>query len=421
MDSSFIRPTPRVLFFGLPRFATMFVYTSLVTLTLPMVVVEAVGDQSKGKHLGLITAATALLSVVILYIFGRYRDRKIRLNQGLRYPIYGLGLMLPGLFILTAGGKYSLIVFAFIMIIGSRSFCEASHLAVLADRPLSGGRERFTAGIAFWHFLGTGLGAVSFGFLPGIVLIREGGLTSTPAALAAVLVFLSIAGYYVLYVRQQKTEPIPHQRNPEPLRFSLPRNLVYLISARISFMCGILMISTFLLYIVRDLIAARNFQRMTALLYGGSIIGGVLAALPTGQLTKRRGERFVLFLSGAILALTAILFFTVGRFHPAITMLCMVVYGVGFSMSFSAGLSLIIKLIPHPRMSGRMMAVITASTFISQFMASLSGAAVLDPLNRVGHNLGYFSLLILMEVYFLMGGYFLFKIKCPEQPGKKVA
>lgn len=410
MDATSRRHSPGILSFGLPRFATMFVYTSLVTLTLPMVVVEAVGDQSKGKHLGLITAATALLSVAILYVFGRYRDRKSRPIQGPRYPVYGLGLMMAGLIILTLGGEYSLVVLAFFIVIGARSFVEASHLAVLADSPPYGGRERYTAGIAFWHFLGTGLGAVSFGFLPGS-WISTGGLTSAPAGVAGILVILSLTGYYFLYVRRRPPAESPPPGKQEHLWLSLPRNLVYLIFARIFFLCGILIVSTFLLYIVDDLIAARNVRSMTALLYGGSIVGGVLAALPTGRLTKRRGERFVLFLSGAILALTIVLFFTVGRFHTTITLLCMVVYGIGFSMTFSAGLSLIVRLMPHPRMSGRIMAIITASTFFSQFLASVSGAAVLDPLNRLGHNLGYFILLILIEMYFLIGGFFLFKIK----------
>ena len=402
------------LLFGLPRFATMFVYTSLVTLTLPLLVVETVGDQSKGKHLGLITAAAALLSVGILYAFGRYRDRESRLIQGPRYPLYGLGLMLPGLIILASFRNYTLLIIAFFVIIGSRSFCEASHLAVLADRPQSGGRERFSAGITFWHFLGTGLGALTFGFLPRTVLIRGGNLLSTPAALAAVLVSLSMSVYYFVYVKQQKTKSIPPQEDHKPKRFSLPRNLTYLIGARISFMTGILIISTFLLYIVRDLIGAQNVKQTTALLYGGSIIGAVLAALPAGRLTERRGERFVLYLSGSILALTAILFFTLGRFHLVFTLICMVIYGAGFSLTFSAGLSLTVKLIPHPQMSGRIMAIITASTLVSQFLASLSGAAVLDPLNRAGHNLGYFVLLVLLEIYFLIGGLFLFKIKDRE-------
>jgi len=411
MDSVSRTQKIRALFFGLPRFATMFVYTSLVTLTLPLFVVETVGDQSKGKHLGLITAAAAFLSVGILYLFGRFRDRKSRIIQGPKYPIYGLGLMLPGLIILAAGRKYSLLIFAFFIIIVSRSFCEASHLAVLADRPPFGGRQRFTAGIAFWHFLGTGLGALSFGFLPRMSLIRGGGLTSSPAALAAFLVALSMGGYYFLFARPKQRAALPSQSPGKPMRFKLPRNLIFLIGARIFFMCGILIISTFLLYIVRDLIAAQNVQRTTALLYGVSIIGAILAALPAGKLTEKRGERFVLFLSGAVLALTAVLFFTLGRFHPALTMICMMVYGSGFALTFSAGLSLTVKLIPHPRMSGRVMAIITASTFVSQFLASLSGAAVLDPLNRIGHNLGYFVLLILIEIDFLVGGLLLFKIK----------
>jgi hypothetical protein len=401
----------RPLFFGLPRFATMFVYTSLVTLTLPLYIVEMVGDTNKGKHLGLITAAAALLCVGILYVFGLYRDRDIRLVQGPRYPLYGLLFILPGLFILTAGGGYGLLIFAYFIIIGARSFCEASHLAVLADRPESRGRERFTAGISFWHFLGTGLGALSFGFLPRTAWIRGGGITSNPAALAAALVSLSIFGYYLLYVRRRESGPALPATQRKPLPFALPKNLTFLIGARISFMCGILIISTFLLYIVRDLIAAENVQQTTALLYGGSILGAVLAALPAGKLTERRGERFVLFLSGSILALIAVLFFTVGRFHPLLTLFCMVVYGAGFACTFSAGLSLTVKLIPHPRMSGRIMALITASTFLAQFLASLSGAAVLDPLNRVGHNLGYFALLMLIEAYFIIGGIFLAKIK----------
>jgi len=411
MDSVSHRQNIRALFFGLPRFATMFVYTSLVTLTLPLLVVETVGDQGKGKHLGLITAGGAFLSVGILYIFGRFRDRKSRIIQGPKYPLYGLGLMLPGLIILASGRKYSLLIFAFFIIIISRSFCEASHLAVLADRPPYGGRQRFTAGIAFWHFLGTGLGALSFGFLPRTSWIRGGGLTSSPAALAAFLVALSMGGYLLLFVRPQQRAFLPSRAPGKSMRFKLPGNLTYLIGARISFMCGILIISTFLLYIVRDLIAAQNVQRTTALLYGVSIIGGVLAALPAGKLTEKRGERFVLFLSGAVLALTAILFFALGRFHPALTIICMMVYGSGFALTFSAGLSLTVKLIPHPRMSGRVMAIITASTFVSQFLASLSGAVVLDPLNRIGHNLGYFALLVLIEINFLVGGLFLFKIK----------
>ena len=74
----------------------MFVYTSLVTLTLPLLVWKLVGDQDKGQHLGLITAGAAFFDVGILYVFGRFRDQKSRIIQGTNLSGYGLGLMLPG-------------------------------------------------------------------------------------------------------------------------------------------------------------------------------------------------------------------------------------------------------------------------------------------------------------------------------------
>jgi len=89
----------------------------------------------------------------------------------------------------------------------------------------------------------------------------------------------------------------------------------------------------------------------------------------------------------------------------------MFLYGAGISGIISAGLSLTVKLIPHPQLSGRIMALLTAGTFLSQFLASISGALVLDPLNRLQHNLGYYGLLAIMEMYFILGGIFLFRIR----------
>jgi len=82
----------------------MFFYTSLVILSLPLVVLDKVGENNKGLHLGLITGGAALLSIGILYIFGIYRDRKRRTYQGVRYPLYGLSLSLPALVLISLSG-----------------------------------------------------------------------------------------------------------------------------------------------------------------------------------------------------------------------------------------------------------------------------------------------------------------------------
>lgn len=401
----------RYLVFGLPRFASLFVYTSLVTLTLPVWILQNVGDDAKGRHLGLITAAAALLSVALLAVFGWYRDRKNRIAQGPKYPLYALGVMLPGLLLLNTELAYGTGVLVFLVLIVARSFSEASHLAVLADRPGLSGRERYTAGIAFWHFLGTGLGAAAFGLVSGASWLGMGGSAANAALLSFCVVVLSMAGYYGGYVRNTVDRLIPPVEELRCVPMRLPRNLWLLIGARVFFLSGLLIIATFLVFIVRDLLGAENVRGTTALLYGGSIIGSVLAALPAGRLTARRGERFVLFLAGAMLAGVAALFFLLGRIHFAVTIACMLAYGAGFAMVISAGLSLTVKLIPHPRMSGRIMAVMTASTFVAQFVASLSGAAVLDPFNRLSPNLGYLALLVLVEIYLAAGGLFLYFMK----------
>ncbi|MDY0296348.1 MAG: hypothetical protein RB296_03430 [Acidobacteriota bacterium] len=406
----------RHLVFGLPRFASLFVYTSLVTLTLPVWILQNVGDEVKGRHLGLITAAAALLSVALLAVFGWYRDRRSRIAQGPKYPLYALGLMLPGLLLLHTELAYSAGIMVFLVLIVARSFCEASHLAVLADQPTAGGTERYTAGIAFWHFLGTGLGAAAFGLVSGTSWLGMGGSAANAALLSFCVVAFSMVGYYGGYVRKMRDRMMPPVEESRRMPMRLPRNLWLLVGARVFFLSGLLLIATFLVYIVRDLLAAGNVRQMTALLYGGSIIGSVLAALPAGRLTARRGERFVLFLAGTLLAGVAALFFLLGRIHLAVTIACMLAYGAGFAMVISAGLSLTVKLIPHPRMSGRIMAVMTAATFVAQFVASLSGAAVLDPFNRLRPNLGYLALLVLVEIYLAAGGLFLFFMK--EETGE---
>ena len=96
MRSPFSSENPNPILFGMPRFATMFFYTALVTLTLPLVVVEKAGEHVKGLHLGLVTGGAALLSVGILYLFGMYRDRECRALQGASYPLYGLALFHTG-------------------------------------------------------------------------------------------------------------------------------------------------------------------------------------------------------------------------------------------------------------------------------------------------------------------------------------
>jgi len=411
MKSPYSSSEARAALFGLPRFATIYSYTALVVLSLPLIIVKSVGEHSKGLHLGLITGGGALLSVGAVYFFGLYRDRRSRINQGFRYPLYSLALSLPALVIISLSGNYPVLIIAFIVLIISRSICESSHIAVLVDQPDLKNREHYTAGIAFWHFLGSGLAAVSFGFFPQIRSILGVRLNSGLGFIAVFIVLVSMFGFYFINFQKGKIAFLRNEQSDQKVRFHMPKTLMYLILARFFFLAGILMVSTFLVFLVRDYIGAIDVQKTTSLLYAGSILGALAASLPSGKIVQRFGEITVLFYSGFTLASVTAVFFLLGPIFPLLQFPCMFLYGAGISGVISAGLSLTVKLIPHPQLSGRMMALLTAATFLSQSLASVSGALVLDPLNRLQSNLGYFGLLVVLELYLILGGIFLNRLR----------
>jgi MFS family permease len=414
MNSLFSSKKTQPLLFGLPRFGAIFFHSSLVILALPLIVVKNAGENSKGLHLGLITGDAALLSVGILYVFGIYRDRKSRIQQGWNYPLYSLILSLPALFIISLSGQYTLLIFAFFILIISRSLCESSHLAILTDYPDLKNRENYTSGIALGHFLGTGLAALAFGFSPQIHETFGLRQSSWLGVLCIFMVLISITGFYFAFSRKGKNQNSTPQMEEKTIPFKIPISLIFLILARLFMLTGIMVISTFLVYVVRDFIGYTQVEKNTSILFSLSLLGSVISSVPMGKAVERKGEIPVLFFSGVSMALVTIVFFLFGPTVHEINIPCMLIYGAGFAGLISAGLSLTVKLIPHPQLAGRIMAVITASTFVAQFLASISGAAVLDPLNRIKQGLGYFFLFAVMEIYFILGGFFLYKVKRKE-------
>jgi MFS family permease len=188
------------------------------------------------------------------------------------------------------------------------------------------------------------------------------------------------------------------------------RDLVSLLIARTFFLAGTLIITTFLYYLTRDVLAAENPQRTTGLLYAVAIAGALLFALPVGRLTETVGEVPILFGSGSAIAVVAVLFLVAGSSRPAVAIACMLVYGACSAALIGSGISFLVRLVPHPAVAGRVMAVFTAATFVSQLLASLTGAALLDPLNRARAGAGYLGLVAALELYFALGAVFLLRV-----------
>ena len=175
-------------------------------------------------------------------------------------------------------------------------------------------------------------------------------------------------------------------------------DLVNLLFARTFFLAGVLIVSTFLVFLVRDVLAAADVRRTAALLYGGTLAGALACAIPAGRLSERFGDRPLLLAAGAGIALVAPAFIGLAPGRPLVAMICMLVYGGAFAVVVSSGLSLTFALVNDPERAGRVLAIAGSTTFASQAIASGAGAVLLDPLNRWRPNAGYWGLLVFIEL-----------------------
>ena len=342
-----VNPSPvSALLFALPRLATAFAGTAIVTLTLPQMVVAAVGDARKGLHLGSITLAASLASLAALYASGRFSDRRRQTTGRRRLPAVWLALMVAPLAVLAVGVRYPVAVAAILALVVTRSLCDAAHLPIIADdfRGLPGGprhalRTRLSAHIAFDHFVGSGLGAAAFAGLPDVA---TGSLRVAAAPVAIVLAVASAAGFLRSY-RTDRVLPDPAGAAPGPAGAGDPVEpwfspcLRDLLTARTLFMAGVLIVSTFLVFLVRDVLAAADVEQVTAMLFGGAIAGALLTALPAGRLAARVGDRPMLMAAGLVIAVVAPAFLVLAPQRPAVAMTCMVLYGGAFGVIDDVG------------------------------------------------------------------------------------
>ncbi len=435
--------------FALPRLATSFVATGIVTLAVPQMVVLAVGEARKGLHLGSISAAASIASLAALYLSGMHSDRR-RLDGGRRHlPVVWLAVMALPLAALASGSSYPAAIAAIMALVVTRSLCDAAHLPIIADDFHGGlagepGVPRpgvLSAHIAFQQFLGAALGALAFAWLP-VTGGGPAGLRTASAAVAIALLVLAAAGFLLSFRRlprlalgtrgAREAEPAPSSSGQRGVRTGsahdgsadgavITPNLRALLAARTLFMAGVFIISTFLVFLVRDVLAAPDVERVTAILVGGTLSGALLSALPAGRLASTFGDRRVLFAAGAAVAAVAPAFLAFAPGRPAFALLCMLLYGLAFGTVVTSGLSLTLAVVVDPSNAGRSMALASATTFLAQSIASGAGAVVLDPLNRLRPNAGYAGLVALIELLLAGGGYFLTRVDVPAPARRRPA
>lgn len=400
------------LLFGLPRLATSYCHTALFVLTLPLIAQRLAGPGEKGWFLGLLTGGAAGLSILAVLVAGAYSDAGHGLENRLlrRRAQVGYGLCAAaglGLAAALGLGPWSLaLVLAAVM--PARTLTDTAALSLLAEHPGLRPVERFSSAVSLFHFLGSALGAAAFG-LASLVSARLDAQPQTlVASLAPLLVVFCWFGFSVV---ARRSAGVATGANLIQRSWALTKPLTLFMASRVFFQAGMFIVPTFLLYMVEDLMHAPQVSVTAAWLVGLTLVGAASFSWPAAHLTRRIGEVPALLWAGSVLAL-AVTFFVLGAgWSNLVGFCCMALYGAASGLVMTAGISLNMKLMPKEGGTGRIMALLAVSTFLSQLMASVAGGLALDRLNQISPGRGYVGLLALVLVLLALGAGLLMRME----------
>ena len=400
------------LLFAMPRMAGTFSHTGLFILSLPLLLLSGESSTNKGMELALVNSVAAICSMGLLWFFGSTADRRTHEYGNRWLVILSLALAVPPLIVLTFFKGIALAAVALVAMYLARILTDSLLLAHLAEDDTLVPKERFTTALVFMHFLGSLTGAVAFGLLPFSFAAASGWFLLPVAGLATVLTVTALLSF----VLATKEDPVSQKRITPYSPFSLNSDCKRFLAGRCFFLAGILVVPLFLVYMIDDVVQVADVKGTSAELMICLLVGGLLASAVSSRLMRKRGELILLFKVGFLLAVVAPLFMLLLWRGSPLIYGCMVLLGAGFGVIMAAGTALNVRLVGKTGMAGRYMALVTISTFFAQFLASSIGGVVLDLFNRIGANLGYIGLLVLVECFFCCGWLVMRGITIAEHP-----
>ncbi len=381
-------------------------WTSLNSIVLPIRLLDFAPEALKNSYLGYLTFAGLLLAMVVQPVVGGASDRA-GFRWGRRRPFILAGtvaalVLLPGIGLL---GSYAAVFAGYCLLQVATNTAQGPYQGLLPDLAPPD-RRGLASGVKSLMELAGALGLARLAayfmdrYSPGG---EEYWLWLTLGALGVVLLLTALVT--LLTVREA---PGVSQAGPSLLaglvdsfRIDLRRSRVFvrfLVARGLLVIPGVIL-QTFALYYVSDVVAADNPAAMTANLLvavGGGLIGSVWLA---GRLSDRTGRKPIMVASGLVGALGVAVLYAAA--NTAQLMAAGVIIGVASGALLSTGWALAIDLIPESE-GARYLGLANLSLAAGSALARLVGP-VIDFFNTVGENLGYSVMLGICLVCFIAG------------------
>jgi len=381
-------------------------WVSLHTIIIPLHLLEFVPEAQKNTYLGLLIFAGSMIAVFIQPLAGAISDR-FSSPLGRRRPFILVGTLVALLLLPSIGlsGSFPFLLLGYCLLQVATNIAQSPFQAFIPDL-VPQGRKGIASGA---KSLAEVLGGVAFLRLVAYFMDNyAGGGGEMWLWLAIGFIGLILLGGMIATMLTVKEQPSSPSGQPSMVKtlagaykIDVKGNLgfVWFLLSRLFILMAMVILQTFALYFIRDVIHHPNPAGVAADLMITVGVFLLLAVYPAGQLSDRLGRKPIIIFSGLIGILgIAVLFFS--RTYTGI-LVCGGLLGISSGTFLSTNWALAIDLVPAGE-EARYLGLTNIATAGAGALARLTGP-VIDFFNVQQSGLGYSVMLLICVFYFILG------------------
>jgi MFS family permease len=385
-------------------FGVQFHWAMLIALIMPLDVERLVGSANKATYLGILIGVLAIIPLLLPPLIGVISDRIERrmpfIWVGAAVNVVGLGVMLmaPGFWIYFLG--YGLVQ------VGN-NLATSPYNALIPDVVPEEHRGTASGYMGLLLLLGNIVGFVAYALLND----------RTAQYLAMALVLAASAAVLLATTPEPRTS----SRSVEPVDWGAYfrpayRDFRWVFLTRFFTEVGRTTMMIFLVYYLADVVRSFTIFGLdlgtpddaAAILLAVLTVAGASTVLAAGRLSDRIGKKPVVYVAGALMTVTGIVFALTASFPVAV--LAAVIFGLGYGAYQSVDWALGTSVLPDKTAHARDMGVWHVAMVAPQILQAANGPVV-GAVNASSANAGYRLIFLVVIAFFVLGTVFVSRVR----------
>ncbi|HJZ46850.1 MAG TPA: MFS transporter [Roseiflexaceae bacterium] len=388
---------------------------ALIAIVLPNQIATIVGDTNKEFYNGLIPPLGAVVSLLITPLAGALSDRS-RSHFGRRRPFMTVGTLINIVFLIliagfSSGSNIWLFLLCYMGIQLGNNWSGGPYAGLIPDVVPPEQRGTASGWLGLMSAIGTLIGALSAG-----KLIQDGNYWPIYTLIVVALIVMLALTWLGVRERPNTTQLGPFDILAFLRSFLLDpkvyRDFYWVLLTRGLVTMGIYSVFTFFQYFLQDIIKVENPAEQSSYLIGIIIVTGIPTSLIAGSLSDRYGRKPMVYLSGGLMALAAIIFIAVALFPSmAFTFAVGALFGIGYGAYQAVDWALAIDVLPGGEDAAKDMGIWHVAIVLPQILAPAITGLTLNALKSRSLLFGYTVVFILTAIWFVLGTIFVRQIR----------